>query len=136
MSGYTLHPEAYRDIGGLRLQRLRQPGRRRPGCYGDLRCIRSLVALPWQDYRRPNLTGAPLRFIVVYDYVLAYAPATTPLRVLAVIHGRRGPRVMAAIQMIALAGLEALYICHTRKLWPAVIVNRSTNATQILQRTL
>jgi hypothetical protein len=33
----------------------------------------------------------------LYDYVIAYAPDKTPLRVLAVFHGRRSPRVMAAI---------------------------------------
>jgi hypothetical protein len=33
----------------------------------------------------------------VYEYVIAYAPEKTPLRVLAVFHGRRSPRVIAAI---------------------------------------
>jgi plasmid stabilization system protein ParE len=59
--------------------------------------IRTLVELPHQGYRRRNLTSRPLRFVLVYGYVIAYASEKAPLRVLAVFHGRRSPRVMAAI---------------------------------------
>jgi hypothetical protein len=39
-----------------------------------------------------------LRFHVVRDqYLIAYAPDEIPLWVVAVLHGRRNPRVMAAI---------------------------------------
>jgi plasmid stabilization system protein ParE len=38
-----------------------------------------------------------LRFIVVREYLIAYAPDEKPLWVVAVMHGRRNPRVMAAI---------------------------------------
>jgi len=44
------------------------------------------VGLPHQGYRRPNLTSRPLRFALVYEYVIAYAPEKTPLYVLAVFH--------------------------------------------------
>ena len=50
-----------------------------------------------KGFRRPNLTSRPLRFILVRDYVIAYAPGENPLWVVAVMHGRRSPRVMAAI---------------------------------------
>jgi plasmid stabilization system protein ParE len=59
--------------------------------------IRGLVALPHQGYRRPNLTSRPLRFKLVREYVIAYAPEKKPLWVVAVFHGRRSPRVLAAI---------------------------------------
>ena len=59
--------------------------------------ISELVQLPHQGYRRPNLTSRPLRFALVYEYVIAYAPDKSPMRVLAVFHGRRSPRVIAAI---------------------------------------
>jgi plasmid stabilization system protein ParE len=59
--------------------------------------IRALVAFPNQGYRRPNLTSRPLRFRLVREYVIAYAPEKKPLWVVAVMHGRRSPRVMAAI---------------------------------------
>jgi plasmid stabilization system protein ParE len=39
----------------------------------------------------------PLRFTIVHEYLIAYAPEEKPLWVIAVMHGRRNPRVMAAI---------------------------------------
>ena len=55
------------------------------------------MSFPEQVFRRPNLTNAPLRFIVVRDYLIAYAPARQPLWIVAVMHGKRSPRTMAAI---------------------------------------
>jgi len=72
---YALHPEAFNDIDE----------------------IRALVPFPHQGYRRPNLTTRPLRFKLVRNYVIAYAPEKKPLWVVAVFHGRRSPRVIAAI---------------------------------------
>jgi plasmid stabilization system protein ParE len=48
-------------------------------------------------HKRPDLTSRPLRFTVVREYLIAYAPEEKPLWVVAVMHGRRSPRVMAAI---------------------------------------
>lgn len=59
--------------------------------------IEALAPFPHQGHRRPDLTGRPLRFIVVREYLIAYAPDEKPLWVVAVMHGRRSPRVMAAI---------------------------------------
>ena len=59
--------------------------------------IRAVVPFPNQGHQRPDLTGRPLRFIVVREYLIAYAPEEKPLWVVAVMHGRRSPRVMAAI---------------------------------------
>ncbi len=39
----------------------------------------------------------PLRFKRVRDYLIAYAPDEKPLWVIAIMHGHRSPRVMAAI---------------------------------------
>jgi antitoxin ParD1/3/4/toxin ParE1/3/4 len=57
-----------------------------------LDAIRGLTRFPHQGHRRPDLTGRPLRFIVVRDYLIAYAPEESPLWVIAVFHGRRNPR--------------------------------------------
>ena len=46
---------------------------------------------------RPDLTARPLRFQSVRDYVIVYAADEKPLIVIAVLHGRRSPRVIAAI---------------------------------------
>jgi toxin ParE1/3/4 len=62
-----------------------------------LAAIRALVPLPNVGHKRADLTSRPLRFIVVREYLIAYAPEEKPLWVVAVMHGRRNPRVMAAI---------------------------------------
>jgi plasmid stabilization system protein ParE len=53
-----------------------------------------LVFLP---HKRTDLTTRPLRFRPVPEYLIAYAPDEKPLLVVAVIHGRRHPRTIAAI---------------------------------------
>lgn len=52
---------------------------------------------PRQGHKRADLTSRPLRFLLVREYLIAYAPDEKPLWVVAVMHGRRSPRVMAAI---------------------------------------
>jgi toxin ParE1/3/4 len=58
--------------------------------------IRSLVRFPRQWHRRPDLTSK-LRFQSLRDYLIAYAPEESPLLVVAVLHGRRNPRVIATL---------------------------------------
>lgn len=62
-----------------------------------LAAVDNLVSFPKQGHKRPDLTPRPLRFTLVREYLIAYAPDETPLWVVAVMHGRRSPRVMAAI---------------------------------------
>jgi len=59
--------------------------------------IRRVAAFPNRRHSRPDLTLSPLRFVLVKEFLIAYAPEEVPLWVVAVIHGRRSPRVMAAI---------------------------------------
>jgi plasmid stabilization system protein ParE len=59
--------------------------------------IEALVPFPNRGHKRPDLTSRTLRFTVLHDYLIAYAPEERPLWVVAVTHGRRSPRVMAAI---------------------------------------
>ena len=98
MSGYTLHSEAFDDLDEIRAYIARDNPDAADRVVTEIfDTIRALVPFPHQGYRRPNLTSRPLRFAIVREYVIAYAPDKTPLRVLAVFHGRRSPRVMAAI---------------------------------------
>jgi plasmid stabilization system protein ParE len=62
----------------------------------------SLVIFPYHGHRLPNLTSRPLRFKVVRNYLIAYAPDQIPVWIVAVVDGRRNPRVIAAI----LRGIE------------------------------
>jgi len=59
--------------------------------------IEALVPSPYQGHCRPDLTSRLLRFINSGSYLIAYAPDKKPLWVVAIIHGQRSPRVIAAI---------------------------------------
>ena len=98
MSGYALHPEAFTDLDDIRGYIAKDSPDAADRVITEIfDTIRALVAFPNQGFRRPNLTSRPLRFGLVREYAIAYAPEKTPLWVVAVFHGRRSPRVMAAI---------------------------------------
>ena len=40
-------------------------------------------------HRRRDLTSAEVRFFPVYSYLIVYRPDTTPLQVVAILHGAR-----------------------------------------------
>ena len=98
MTGYDFHPEARFDLEEIwefiRADNLDAADRM---ITEILSAIRALVPFPGQGHRRPDLTSRPLRFILVREYLIAYAPEEKPLWVVAVMHGRRSPRVMASI---------------------------------------
>ena len=97
MSKFVLHPEAYADLDEIweyiAAGNLDAADRVLEEIY---QAVTSLVRFH-QGHSRPDLTSRPLRFHVVRDYVIAYAPDDRPLAVIAVLHGRRNPRVLAAI---------------------------------------
>ena len=62
-----------------------------------LASIDALAPFPNRGHKRPDLTSRPLRFMLVRDYLIAYAPEEEPLWIVAVMHGRRSPRLMAAV---------------------------------------
>ena len=98
MTGYDFHPEARFDLDEIwefiRADNLDAADR---VIAEILSAIRALVPFPHQGHKRPELTELPLRFILVREYLIAYAPDEKPLWVVAVMHGRRSPRIMAAI---------------------------------------
>ena len=98
MTGYEFHPEARVDLDEIweyiRLDNIEAAD----WLIGEiLSAIRALVPFPQQGHKRPDLTSRPLRFKPVRDYLICYAPDEKPLWVIAVMHGHRSPRVMAAI---------------------------------------
>jgi plasmid stabilization system protein ParE len=97
-TGYDFHPEARFDVDEIwefiRADNLAAADRTVAEIFS---AIRALVPFPNQGHRRPDLTSRPLRFTLVREYLIAYAPDEKPLWVVAVIHGRRSPRVIAAI---------------------------------------
>jgi toxin ParE1/3/4 len=98
MSGFVLHPQAYTDLEEIweyiAADNLDAADGVREEIY---EAIQSLVPFPYVGHSRPDLTARPLRFQSVRDYVIAYAPDEKPLAVIAVLHGRRSPRVIAGI---------------------------------------
>ncbi len=98
MSGYAFHPEAFTDLDQLWEYIAERNLDAADRVIADIfDALRTLVASPHIGRRRPDLTSCPLRFKLVRDYLIAYAPDESPLWVVAVLHGRRNPRVMAAI---------------------------------------
>jgi toxin ParE1/3/4 len=98
MNGFVLHPDAYTDLEEIweyiAADNVDAADRTLEEIY---QVIRSLVTFPHQGHSRPDLSTAPLRFQALREYVIAYAPNEDPLMVIAVLHGRRSPRVIAAI---------------------------------------
>jgi len=98
MSGYALHPEAYTDLDDIRGYIALDNPDAADRVITEIRdAVRNLVRFPMQGHRRADLTSRPLRFILVREYLIAYAPEKKPLWVVAVMHGRRSPRIMASI---------------------------------------
>ena len=98
MSAYQLHPEAFGDVDEIAIYIGQDSPEAAHRVVDDIySVILKLVLSPNQGHRRTDLTSRPLRFIRVRDYLIAYAPDEKPLWVIAVIHGHRSPRVMAAI---------------------------------------
>ncbi len=98
MTGYDFHPEALRDLDEIWEYNAVDDRDTADRVIAEvLAAVRDLVSLPAMGKRRPDLASGPLRFHVVREYLIAYAPAEKPLWVVAVLHGWRNSRVMAAI---------------------------------------
>ena len=98
MKGYAFHPEAEADLDAI-WEYIAEDNESAADRVIDLieATIEGLVAFPHQGHRRTDLTMRPLRFTNAGNYLIAYAPDKRPLWIVAVMHGRRSPRVMAAI---------------------------------------
>ena len=98
MSGYAFHPEAFAEVAGIWEYIAKDNLDAADRVIADIfDSIRALSLSPHIGHLRPDLTTRPLRFQRVRDYLIAYAPDARPLWVIAVIHGHRNPRLMAAI---------------------------------------
>ncbi|SRR6266404_5909397 len=98
MIGYDFHPEAVLDLDEIWEFTADANLNAADRVIADiLAALDKLVPFPNQGHKRPDLTSRPLRFTLVHEYLIAYAPDEKPLWVVAVLHGRRNPRVMAAI---------------------------------------
>jgi toxin ParE1/3/4 len=99
MSGYAFHPQAVADLSEIWQYIAADNLDAADEVLADIRsALRTLVSSPHIGHWRPDLTRRPLRFHLVRNaYLIAYVPDESPLWVVAVIHGRRNPRVLAAL---------------------------------------
>ena len=96
--GYDFHPEAETDLTDIwDYIAVDSPEAADRVLDAILKRLESLVKFPLQGHKRTDLTSRPLRFVTVSEYLIAYAPDDDPLWVVAIMHGKRNPRVMAAL---------------------------------------
>jgi plasmid stabilization system protein ParE len=53
------------------------------------RAFDQLVAMPGIGHTREDLTTSPVKFWTVYSYLVVYDPTSTPLTIIAILHGAR-----------------------------------------------
>lgn len=98
MTDYAFHPEALNDLDEIWefIAKDNVDAANRIVTQVLATC-ENLSHLPLQGHHRPELSSRSLRFAVVREYLLAYAPDERPLWVVAILHGKRNPRILAAI---------------------------------------
>ncbi len=96
MTGYTLLSDAFVDLEEIRSFIAKDSPDAADRVVDEIfDKIRSLVDFPAQGHLRPDLSSRRVRFVTVYEYLIAYTPDERPLVVMAVVHGRRDPRVIS-----------------------------------------
>jgi toxin ParE1/3/4 len=98
MSAFRLHPQAVRELDDIweYIAADTIPSAERVIDELESACVR-LSKAPRAGHLRPDIAGNRLRFWRVRDYLIAYAPETTPVLVLGFIHGARDPKKTAII---------------------------------------
>ena len=92
-SGYALHAEAFADLDDIRDYIAQENPDAADRVISEIfDTIRGLVPFPHQGRLRPDLSSRPLRFALVREYLIAYAPEERPLWVVAVVWTGRGAK--------------------------------------------
>jgi toxin ParE1/3/4 len=98
MSGFAFHPDALADLSEIweliAADSLDAADRVLEEIH---EAIRGLVPFPQMGHIRADLTSRLIRFHPVRKFLIAYAPDEKPLLIVAVLHGGRNPRVIAAV---------------------------------------
>lgn len=97
MRTYSFHPDAFADLDEIWEYIAQDSASAADRLLDDIQsAINMLVNNPYAGRLRPDLNSRALRFWVVRSYLIAYS-VEKPLIVIGVLHGRRSPRIMAAI---------------------------------------
>jgi len=98
MSGFVFHPSAISDLEEIWEFIAEDSADAADRVIEEIhQAISGLVPFPESGHVRSDLTSRPLRFRAVRDFLIAYAGDEKPLVVIGVLHGRRNPRVIAAM---------------------------------------
>lgn len=98
MTRYAFHPEALNDIDNIWKFIAQNSLDAASRVVDEIHeAIRSLVKTPRQGHCRCDLTSRQLRFWRVRIYLIVYSPDDTPLTVIAILHGRRNPKVLSRL---------------------------------------
>ena len=97
MRAYSFHPEAFADLDEV-WEYIAQDSITAANRVIDNieSALNMLASNPYAGHLRPDLNSNALRFWVVGSYLIAYS-AEDPLLVIGIFHGRRSPKIMAAI---------------------------------------
>jgi plasmid stabilization system protein ParE len=95
---YAFHPKAEDDIVSIWTNIAGDSPNTADGVTDKIiQKIETAATMPRIGSRRPDLTSRPLRFLYLHSWLIAYAPDEQPLWIVAILDGRRDPRVLAAI---------------------------------------
>ena len=90
MSGYSVAPQAVDDLFEIWQYIARDSEDAARRVQSDFyETFGALARMPGQGHRREDLTRKPVLFFPLYSYLIVYQPAVDPIRILAIVHGRR-----------------------------------------------
>jgi toxin ParE1/3/4 len=91
MGTFVLSPEAEGDLGLIKRYLLREAGVRitRYVLRQLLDGIRFAAKNPEAGHVREDLTGEAVKFWPVFSYLIVYDPATKPVEIVRILHGKR-----------------------------------------------
>jgi plasmid stabilization system protein ParE len=96
--GFKLHPGAEQDLSEIWEYIAQDSPLSAERVRGEIvDAVRKLVNFPLRGFLRSNITTRSLRFHVVRNFLIVYAPNKKPIVVVAVLHASRSPRSLAAI---------------------------------------
>jgi antitoxin ParD1/3/4 len=90
MSGYSLSPQAVEDLFEI-WQYIAQDSEDAANRVQSefFETFVALARTPGQGHDRKNLTTKPVLFFALYSYLIVYQADVNPIRILALVHGRR-----------------------------------------------
>ncbi len=91
MTRYALSPEAREDLIEIRNYLVGEGGRRLARyVLGEItEAFRFLASTPEAGHLREDLTPLPVKFWSVFSYLIVYDPASRPIGIARVLHGKR-----------------------------------------------